>query len=152
MGESLPLPVVRRVTKAVADAESARIVGASVDAGSGRIVEAVSVAVVTRISGAVLGADERALSGAVLGAVVVRVLDLVSGRVSALVSVADSALRRGGRKEGWPRKHVLRPMERSHGHMLRPSQFLSANLTRRVWHVPRRPQFLRHETDRSLSF
>ena len=29
--------------------------------------------------------------------------------------------------------------------MLRPSQFLSANLTRRVWHVPRRPQFLRHE-------
>ena len=89
MGESLPLPVVRLVTRAHSDAEPVRIAGAVVGARLGLVVDAVSVAVVTRLSGAVLGAVKKALSDAVLDAVVVRVLELVSARVS----VADVALR-----------------------------------------------------------
>jgi hypothetical protein len=176
MGESLPLLVLRRVAKAESGAEPARIVGASVDAGSGRIVEAVSDAVVARLSGAALGAVEKALSDAVLGAVVVRVLGLVvgpfsarvSGRVSALVSGADSMLRCGERKKRcfavlsmtsnlchserseessarkWPRKHVLRPKDGSSSHEgTKPTKG-----EMRVGHKPRRPQFLTHETER----
>ena len=95
MGESLPLSVVRPVSKAHSDAEPARIPVAVANARLGLVSGAVSVAVVTRLSAAALSAVERALSNAVLDAVVVRVLELVSGRVS----VADVALLCGERKK-----------------------------------------------------
>ena len=82
MGESLPLPVVKPVSKAQPDAEPAGIADVVAGARLGQIVNAVSGATVARLSGAVLGAVVKALSDAVLDAVVVRVLDLISGRVS----------------------------------------------------------------------
>ena len=94
MGESLPLPVARPVSEAHSDAEPGRIAAAVVGARLGLVMDAVSVAVVARLSGATLGAVEKALSGAVLDAVVVRVLGLVSARVS----VADVRLRLGMRE------------------------------------------------------
>ena len=90
MGESLPLPVARPVSKAQSDAEPARIAGAVVGARWGLVMDASSGAVVARLSGAVLGAVEKALSDAVA----LRVLGLVSARAS----VADVRLRLGMRE------------------------------------------------------
>jgi hypothetical protein len=95
MGESLPLPVVRRLTKARTDAGPAGIAAAIVDAESDAVVDAFSGAGVVRVSDAVPNAVERALSGAVADAVAVR----VSVRVSARVSVADSAQKDEARKD-----------------------------------------------------